>query len=103
MAERKRKYQTEKTREKIRVAQIVNRLNDFVDGKVEMSAGQVTAAKILLDKTLPNLSQADVTTHEETRTYEDYRRELVAKYGEKRTRLILEEEPDLKVVDGRSD
>ena len=104
MAARKRKYQTEQTREKIRVTQIVNRLNDFVDGKVEMSASQVTAAKILLDKTLPNLSQADVTTtHEESRTYEDYRAELVARYGEERTRLILGESPDLKVVDGRSD
>lgn len=104
MAANKRRYQTEKTREKIRTTQIVNRLNKFVDGEVEMTPAQVTAAKILLDKTLPNLSQADVTTNiEDTRSYEEIREEMVRRYGEERTRMILGEAPDLKVIDGRSE
>lgn len=103
MAARKRTYQTEKTREKIRITQIVNRLQGHVEGKVDMSSTQIAAAKILLGKTMPDLSAADITNHEaDERSYEDIRAEMVKEYGEAKTRILLNEKPDLKVVDGKS-
>lgn len=43
------------TRERIQTSQLVNRLTNHVLGKAEMSATQVRAAEILLNKSLPNL------------------------------------------------
>lgn len=51
----------ERTRAKIQTSQIVNRLQDFVNGAVELSPAQVTAAQVLLRKTLPDLAQTEVT------------------------------------------
>jgi hypothetical protein len=74
---RHRKYQTESTREKIRVSYNVNRLQDFIDGKVELSQSQVKAISILLDKSLPSLSSVDQTVEQvETRSEEDMMVEL---------------------------
>jgi len=72
MAARKRKYQTEKTREKIKATCIANRLQQFVLGEkdnfdrdVEMTTAQVQAAKTLLDRVVPVLRESDVTQHVE--------------------------------------
>ena len=46
----------EHTRLKIQTSQIVNRLNSYINGDVQMEASQVTAALGLLKKTLPDLS-----------------------------------------------
>lgn len=46
----------ERTRAKIKTSQIINRLEKLVNGEIEMNAQQVTAAGILLKKTLPDLS-----------------------------------------------
>ena len=46
----------ENTRKKIQAAQIINRLAACVNGEVELSAVQVSAAKILLGKVLPDLA-----------------------------------------------
>lgn len=46
----------ENTRMKIKVAQLINRLTDHVEGKVELSASQVRSIEILLRKALPDLS-----------------------------------------------
>lgn len=43
------------TRSRIQTTQLIKRLQDHVDGKVEMSKTQVTAANILLSKSLPSL------------------------------------------------
>lgn len=53
----------EKTREKIKTTQIINRLNKQALGELdnEMTATQLKAAEILLNKTLPNLKQVDHT------------------------------------------
>jgi len=51
------KQHADKSREKIKSTQILNRLQNHVIGKNEMSATQVRAAEILLKKTLPDLSQ----------------------------------------------
>jgi hypothetical protein len=75
MAARIRKYQTEKTREKISTDRIVAFLQAGIFGTkfqgktVELSSEKVSAAKTLLSKRLPDLSattlSGDVTiTHE---------------------------------------
>lgn len=58
MAQRKRTYQTDKTREKIKATQLVHRLQAFAQGEdgIDMSTAQVKAAQILLSKVLPDLT-----------------------------------------------
>lgn len=63
----------EEARGKIRTTQLINRLQDHVDGKVELSATQVSAAKILLGKCIPDL-QATTITHEDKRDSTDWTR-----------------------------
>lgn len=45
----------EDTRQRIQAALIINRLTDCLNGKVELSAQQVTCGKTLLAKVLPDL------------------------------------------------
>lgn len=68
----------QRTRAKIQTSQIINRLTSFVNGEVEMTAPQVTAALGLLKKTMPDLSQSAVT-HTVKRDATDFTRdELIA-------------------------
>ena len=61
------------TRAKIKTSQIMNRLTNHILGELELSSTQIAAAKILLSKTLPDLTNIDVNavvgvkemTHEE--------------------------------------
>jgi hypothetical protein len=50
---------SELTRERIRTAMILNRLQKFVGGSLEMSPHQVTAALGLLKKTIPDLQSIE--------------------------------------------
>ena len=52
---------SEHVRLKIKTAYLVNRLSDFVEGKVEMTREQLKAAEVLLKKTLPDLSAVTVS------------------------------------------
>jgi hypothetical protein len=45
-----------RTRAKIQTSQLINRLQAFVNGKVELQPAQVTAALGLLRKTIPDLA-----------------------------------------------
>ena len=64
---RNRKFQTEKTRDKIKTTQLINRLQMFAMGEkdyktgkqVEMSPSQVKAIEVLLGKSLPSLQSID--------------------------------------------
>ena len=56
----------ERTREKIRTSQITNRLIAFVNGSVEMTPHQVTAALGLLRKVLPDLASQELTITEQS-------------------------------------
>lgn len=68
----------QRTRDRIQTSMLINRLESFVKGEVELSPPQVTAALGLLKKTLPDLSQSDVN-HTVKREATDYTRdELVA-------------------------
>lgn len=46
----------DQTRSKIQAAQIINRLHACVMGEITLDASQVSAAKILLGKALPDLA-----------------------------------------------
>lgn len=54
MAARIRARHQEDVRKKIQASQIINRLNDFFHGKIELTQGQIQSAKILLDKSVSN-------------------------------------------------
>jgi hypothetical protein len=57
MAARKlRTKHSDEIRAKIQASQIINRLEDHISGKAGMSATQIQAAKILLAKSVPDLS-----------------------------------------------
>jgi midasin (ATPase involved in ribosome maturation) len=51
----------EKTRERIRATQIMNRLQKHVFGLIEMTPTQLRAAEILLKKVIPDLKQVEHT------------------------------------------
>jgi len=71
MAARKlRKFHDEQTRAKIQATQLINRLQDCVFGKVEMTPYQVTAAMGLLKKVLPDLKQSEIKA-DVSHTFED--------------------------------
>lgn len=48
-------------RDRINTSKIANRLEKFIDGEVELSPAQVTAALGLLKKTLPDLASTAIT------------------------------------------
>ena len=54
MAARLHPVQQEHVRTKIKIGNIIDRLEKHVAGEIEMSATQVASAKILLDKTMSN-------------------------------------------------
>jgi hypothetical protein len=58
MAARKRLRLALKTRERIRTSMLINRLQDHVFGRCEMTPTQVKAALSVLRKTLPDPSQS---------------------------------------------
>lgn len=61
MPARLRKTHQEDVRTKIQASQIINRLQKHIVGDIEMSASQVNAAKILLGKSLPDLSSVQLS------------------------------------------
>lgn len=58
----------EETRSKIKATQIINRLNDFIEGKITLVPAQVTAALGLLKKIVPDLQSVELSG-EVTNTY----------------------------------
>mgnify|MGYP003346725680 FL=1 len=63
MAARKNKIRhDEDTRKKIQASYYINELHAHVSGAKVLSPTQIQAAKILLDKSLPNLSDVKLDT-----------------------------------------
>ena len=60
MAARLNARHDDEARKKIQTSQLVNRLHSNAMGEIEMSPAQVQSAKILLDKSLPNLANVTV-------------------------------------------
>lgn len=48
-------------REKIRTSMLINRLQNHVAGRLEMSPTQLRAAEVLLKKTMPDRTAAELT------------------------------------------
>lgn len=48
---------TEMVRQKIQASVLIDRLSKHVAGKLEMTPSQIRAAEILLDRSVPKLSQ----------------------------------------------
>lgn len=72
MPARLRKTHQDDVRLKIQASVIIDRLTKHTAGKLEMSATQVQAARILLAKSVPDLSavehSGDMTVHHDLRT-----------------------------------
>jgi hypothetical protein len=51
----------DRTKDRIRASQLLNRLNDFVNGKCELSPAQVQAAKIIIGKIIPDMKAIEHT------------------------------------------
>lgn len=67
MAARKRAVSlNDEWRAKIQTSMLINRLSDHVEGKVELSSTQVTAALGLLKKTAPDLTAVEHSGEVET-------------------------------------
>ena len=49
-----------KTRLKIQTSQLVNRLQSFANGEVELTRDQIKAIEVLLKKSLPDLSSVTI-------------------------------------------
>jgi hypothetical protein len=65
MAARLNRHHTEEIRQKIQASNIIHRLQQHVNGEVELSATQVAAANSLLDRSVPKLSQIQHVGDEE--------------------------------------
>ena len=55
------KRQTDKSRAAIKTTQLINRLQDHVQGKVQLDSSQVQSIRILLGKSLPDLTSTEFT------------------------------------------
>ena len=62
MAARLNKRHSEDIRPKIQASQLINRLMGHIDGNTQLAPTQIQAIKILLDKSLPNLSDVKLDT-----------------------------------------
>jgi hypothetical protein len=62
MAARKMtKLHQDDVRSKIQTSHLVRRLTQFANGDIELTANQISAIKILLDKSLASLSATELT------------------------------------------
>lgn len=61
MAARMRKTHQDDVRAKIQASQLINRLTNHAFGELELSNTQLRAIEILLKKSLPDLSQVELT------------------------------------------
>jgi len=97
----------DKVRDKIKTAHLVDRLTRYAIGQpgpqgetIKLESGQIKAIEILLSKTLPALTSADITQHhEELRTAEEIRIELIRDYGEPLAMLLLKEITPVQYAD----
>lgn len=65
MAARKNLSHDQRTREKIKTSQLINRLTSFAEGKIELSPSQVRAIEVLLKKTIPDLAAIQLSGPED--------------------------------------
>lgn len=61
MAARLNRMHSDSVRSKIKVSNIIDRLEKHVAGEIELTPAQVTSARVLLDKSLASLTATEVT------------------------------------------
>ena len=99
----------QRQREKIQSGMIIGRLQACVKGEITMSPSQVNAARILLNKTLPDLKSLDVQASIEATSKPIYQLSndelLVIAGGGVVTRLPVNERPviELKAIEVLAD
>ncbi len=57
MAARLNRMHSEQVRAKIQASVLIDRLQKHVTGELELTSSQITAAQVLLDRSVPKLSQ----------------------------------------------
>ena len=82
MAARNRVGLSEATRKRIQTSMLVNRLEDHILGKVELSTSQVRGIEILLRKTLPDISAIHTTSDNQEQTIDEWLNSLEDPEGE---------------------
>ena len=55
----------EQTKRRIQASQLLNRLISYAKGKVEMTQGQVLAAKVVIGKSIPDLKSIEYSGNDE--------------------------------------
>lgn len=65
MAARKDLTHKDKTKRLIRASQLLNRLTQFANGEIELSAAQVQAARVVIGKEIPDLKSVEHSTDPE--------------------------------------
>lgn len=61
MAARLNRLHSDSVREKIKVSNIIDRLEKHVSGEIELTPAQVTSARVLLDKSLASLTATELS------------------------------------------
>lgn len=62
MAARKTKVNhDDRTKDRIRASQLLNRLNSFANGEIELTSAQVNAARIVIGKIIPDLKAVELS------------------------------------------
>ena len=56
---------SEKHKDQVKATNLMNRIKDAADGKVEMTSNQIRAAELYLSKTVPSLSAVEQTNIDE--------------------------------------
>lgn len=51
----------DKTKRLIRASQLLNRLNSFANGEIEMTQAQVNAARVVIAKEIPDLKAIELS------------------------------------------
>lgn len=64
MAARLNRMHSEQVRAKIQASVLIDRLQKHVVGELELTPSQITAAQVLLDRSVPKLSQIQHTGDE---------------------------------------
>lgn len=65
MAARLNPHHSDMVRQKIQASVLIDRLTKHANGEIEMSSTQVRAAEVLLDRSVPKLSQIQHTGDED--------------------------------------
>jgi hypothetical protein len=90
MAKRKMLFHPDCVREKIRVSQLINRLQKCAFGKISLTMTQLRAIEILLRKSIPDLAAAEIKSEVTHRYVAELppvldREEWERKYGQRQT------------------